>query len=105
MAGHRIFAMPFARVYPALVAKAERKGRTKAEVDEIVAWLTGYDQAEYEALKIGLERISGDVATLMLRQAANILLGYPSISVEACAEHLGFEWRARLSMFLGLDSN
>lgn len=39
---HRIFTMPFANVYPLLVAKAERKGRTKAEVDEIIRWLTGY---------------------------------------------------------------
>lgn len=38
----RIFAMPFARVYPEYVRKAERKGRTKAEVDEIIRWLTGY---------------------------------------------------------------
>jgi hypothetical protein len=45
MAGHRIFAMPFAQVYPAYVAKAERKGRTRDEVDEIVCWLTGYDRA------------------------------------------------------------
>lgn len=40
----RIYAMPFARVYPEYVAKAERKGRTKAEVDEIIDWLTGYRQ-------------------------------------------------------------
>ena len=39
---HRIFAMPFARVYPLLVAKAEKKGRKKAEVDAIICWLTGY---------------------------------------------------------------
>ncbi|WP_240544480.1 DUF2200 domain-containing protein [Exiguobacterium algae] len=36
--------MPFARVYPSYVAKAERKGRTKDEVDTIIRWLTGYDQ-------------------------------------------------------------
>jgi len=45
MAGHRIFAMPFVRVYPAYVNKAERKGRTKAEVDQIICWLTGYTKA------------------------------------------------------------
>ena len=38
----RLFAMPFATVYPLYVQKAERKGRTKAEVDEVIAWLTGY---------------------------------------------------------------
>ncbi len=41
--------MPFARVYPAYIAKAERKGRTKAEVDEIIHWLTGYSQKEFES--------------------------------------------------------
>ncbi len=46
---HRIFTMPFANVYPFLVAKAEKKGRTKAEVDEIIRWLTGYTQRQFEA--------------------------------------------------------
>lgn len=41
--------MSFARVYPEYVAKAEKKGRTKAEVDEIICWLTGYSQTELEA--------------------------------------------------------
>jgi hypothetical protein len=48
MAGHKIFAMPFAKVYPLLVAKAERKGRTKAEVDEAIRWLTGYSQHDLD---------------------------------------------------------
>ena len=43
MAGHPVFSMSFANVYPLLVQKAERKGRTKAEVDEVICWLTGYD--------------------------------------------------------------
>ncbi len=45
MAKNRIFAMSFASVYPLYVAKAERKNRTKAEVDAIISWLTGYDAA------------------------------------------------------------
>jgi hypothetical protein len=49
MAKHRIYTMSFASVYPAYVAKAEKKGRTKAEVDQIITWLTGYSQAELEA--------------------------------------------------------
>jgi len=49
VAKHRIYTMSFARVYPEYVAKAERKGRTKAEVDEIICWLTGYDQAGLES--------------------------------------------------------
>jgi hypothetical protein len=43
---HRIFTTPFSSVYPHYVAKAERKGRTKAEVDEIIRWLTDFDEAE-----------------------------------------------------------
>lgn len=42
----RFDEMPFARVYPLYVAKVERRGRTRAEVDEVVAWLTGYDQQQ-----------------------------------------------------------
>ncbi len=42
---HRIFTTSVASVYPHYVAKAERKGRTKEEVDEILCWLTGYDDA------------------------------------------------------------
>ena len=48
MAQHRIFSMPFAKVYPLYVQKAERKERTKEEVDQIICWLTGYDQAGLE---------------------------------------------------------
>ena len=45
MPKHRVFAMKFAAVYPMYVAKAERKNRTKEEVDQIICWLTGYDRA------------------------------------------------------------
>ena len=44
MPKHQIFAITFARVYPLYVQKAERKNRTKEEVDQIICWLTGYDQ-------------------------------------------------------------
>lgn len=43
MTEHKIFAMPFAKVYPLYVAKVERKGRTRAELDQVIGWLTGYD--------------------------------------------------------------
>jgi hypothetical protein len=46
---HRIYTTSFASVYPHYVAKAERKGRTQAEVDEIIRWLTGYSQKKLEA--------------------------------------------------------
>lgn len=49
MGKHRIYTTSFASVYPHYVTKAEKKGRTKAEVDEIITWLTGYTQAELEA--------------------------------------------------------
>ncbi|WP_214874901.1 DUF2200 domain-containing protein [Exiguobacterium sp. CH10] len=45
---HRIYTTSFASVYPLYVAKAERKGRTKEEVDTIIEWLTGYDETELE---------------------------------------------------------
>ena len=66
MTQHRIYAMAFAKVYPAYVKKAERKGRTKDEVDRIVCWLTGYDPA-------GLQRqLEGqvDVATFFAEAPA-----------------------------------
>ena len=44
----RVYRMPVAKVYPMYVAKAERKGRTKAEVDEIIRWLTGHTQKSME---------------------------------------------------------
>ncbi|HEY0186201.1 MAG TPA: DUF2200 domain-containing protein [Cellulomonas sp.] len=53
MAAHRIFGTSFASIYPHYVAKAERKGRTREEVDQVVRWLTGYDQA-------GLDRVLAD---------------------------------------------
>ncbi|MCU0408315.1 MAG: DUF2200 domain-containing protein [Bacteroidales bacterium] len=44
----KIFRMPFANVYPLYIQKAEKKGRTKAEVDEIIYWLTGYDEKTFQ---------------------------------------------------------
>jgi hypothetical protein len=44
-AKHRIYTMVFGKVYPLYVQKAERKGRTQAEVDQVIRWLTGYTQA------------------------------------------------------------
>lgn len=48
MSKHKIYTMSVAKVYPHYITKAERKGRTKAEVDEIIRWLTGYSQEELE---------------------------------------------------------
>lgn len=49
MTKHRIYTTSVAGVYPLYVTKAEKKGRTQAEVDEIICWLTGYSQAELTA--------------------------------------------------------
>ena len=46
---HRIFKVSFASVYPHYITKAEKKGRSKAEVDEIIRWLTGYSQEQLDA--------------------------------------------------------
>ncbi len=46
----RVYAMPFANVYPAYIAKAEKKGHTKADVDKIIKWLTGYTPKRLETV-------------------------------------------------------
>ena len=48
MSEHRIYSTPVASVYPAYVAKLERKGRTSEELDEVITWLTGFDQSELQ---------------------------------------------------------
>ncbi len=50
MSNERLFKMSFAKLYPLYVQKAEKKGRTKAEVDAVITWLTGYDSAALEAV-------------------------------------------------------
>ena len=48
MENEKVYAMPFAKVYPLLTAKAIRKGRTQAEVNEVITWLTGYSVPQIE---------------------------------------------------------
>lgn len=50
MTKHKIYTMAFSKVYPLYIAKAERKNRTKSEVDEIIHWLTGYSEEEMQTL-------------------------------------------------------
>ena len=67
MEKHRIYTTSFASVYPHYVAKAERKGRTKAEVDQIICWLTGYDQTGLKAQlgqKVDFETFFSDAPRL-----------------------------------------
>ena len=54
---NRVFAMPFASIYPLYVEKVEKKGRTTDDLDLVLTWLTGYDKA-------GLEKAIGDEVTL-----------------------------------------
>ncbi len=46
---HRVFAMDFAKIYPLYVQKVEKKGRTKADLDQVLTWVTGYSQEELDA--------------------------------------------------------
>ena len=50
MENEKVYQMDFSKVYHLLVSKAEKKGRTRQEVDEVVRWLTGYSQAELEGM-------------------------------------------------------
>ena len=50
MENEKVYQMDFAKIYHLLVSKAEKKGRTRQEVDEVIRWLTGYAQAELEAM-------------------------------------------------------
>ena len=59
MTNEKVFAMSFARVYPMLIAKAERKGRSRDEVHAVTAWLTGYSGAKLEDL-LGSDITYGD---------------------------------------------
>ena len=59
MENEKVFAMSFGKVYPMLIAKAERKGRTRNEVLEVTSWLTGYTHDQIEAL-LGSDTTYGD---------------------------------------------
>lgn len=63
---HRVFGMEFAKVYPLYITKAERKGRTKDEVDQIIFWMTGYDR---EGLQRQLDEHS-DIETFFTQAPA-----------------------------------
>ena len=88
---HRIYAMSFASVYPLYVQKAERKGRTRAEVDEIIRWLTGHtdkslakqidDKTSFEAFFAGApalnparEQITGVVCGVRIEEITEPLM-------------------------------
>ena len=73
MATHRIYQTSFASVYPHYVAKAEKKGRSKGEVDEIIRWLTGYSPQQLEAVlenRTDFENFFGEAPAMNPARAA-----------------------------------
>ena len=71
----RVLKMPFSQVYSLLVAKAERKGRTRQEVNRLTLWLTGYSPEELEQVKQMVKEIMEDAAHLAVRLAADVQSG------------------------------
>ncbi len=91
---HRIYTMSFASVYAAYVAKAERKARTKAEVDDILRWLTGFTQAELEAHIAAKTDFEAFFAQARLNPARDQIRGVVcGVRVEEVAEPLMREIR------------
>jgi hypothetical protein len=92
---HRIYKMSFASVYPHYIAKAEKKGRTRAEVDEIIRWLTGHTQESLAAAleaKTDFEHFFGEAPRL--NPARALITGKVcGVQVEAIAEPLMRELR------------
>lgn len=90
----RIYTMSFASVYSLYVAKAERKGRTKAEVDAIILWLTGFSPAELEAHLAAKTDFKGFFAAARLNPARSLITGTVcGVRVEAIEEPLMREIR------------
>jgi len=71
----RIFTTSVASVYPHYVTKAERKGRTKAEVDEVITWLTGYDQKALDAHLAGRTTFEDFFARAELNPNVSLITG------------------------------
>jgi hypothetical protein len=86
----RVFAMSFASVYPLYVQKAERKGRTKAEVDEVIGWLTGYRGATLQrALDAGVDLETFFARAPKLNPKATLITGLVcGVRVEEVADPL-----------------
>ncbi|PIB32684.1 DUF2200 domain-containing protein [Maribacter sp. 4G9] len=84
---HRIYTMSFAGVYPHYIAKAEKKGRTKEEVDTIIFWLTGYDRDSLEKIianKINFEAFFKDAPRLNpnVSKITGVICGYRVEEIE-----------------------
>jgi len=83
----KIFKMPFAKVYPLYIQKVERKGRTKAEVDTIIYWLTGYDQESLQQQienKVDFETFFGEAPQINpnVTKITGMICGYRVEAIE-----------------------
>src|SRR3954463_12386263 len=72
---HRIFTTSVASVYPHYVNKVEKKGRTKAELDEVIEWLTGYDEAELNGHRAAGTTFEAFFAEAALNPKASLITG------------------------------
>ena len=71
----RIFGIPFAAVYPLYVTKVEKKGRTRAEVDEVIEWLTGFDEVELQRHLVESTTFERFFAAAHLNSNASLITG------------------------------
>ncbi len=83
----RVFAMSFASVYPLYIEKAEKKGRTKAEVDEIIMWLTGYNKKKLKEQidsKVSLETFFAQAPQINpnVKKITGVICGYRVEEIE-----------------------
>ena len=91
---HRIYSISVASVYPHYVTKAEKKGRTKAEVDEIIRWLTGYSQKALDAHLTKKTNFEDFFAKAKLNPRRSLITGVVcGVRVEAVEEPLMREIR------------
>lgn len=86
---NRVFAMSFASVYPHYVAKVEKKGRTRAELDQVILWLTGFDEAELAGHIAARTTLEGFFAAARLHPNASLITGVVcGVRVEAVEDPL-----------------
>lgn len=92
---HRIYAMRFASVYPLYLAKVERKGRSRAELDEVILWLTGYSQEQLQAqIEAGVSFEAFFAQAPRLNPARSLITGtICGVRIEAIEEPLMREIR------------
>ena len=87
--GHRIFRTAFGAVYPLYLAKVEKKGRTQAELDAVLTWLTGYDAAALEAHRAAGTDFAGFFAAATQNPRADAVTGVVcGVRVEAVEDPL-----------------